>query len=317
MPLDPQAQALIDAAARQPPTESLSPDEVRAGLRERARLTGGEPQTVADVRDQDVPGPDGPIPIRVYVPRTTTSPPLPALVYFHGGGWVAGDLETHDVLCRALANGGDCTVIAVHYRRAPEHTFPAAIDDAAAATRWVVAHAAELGVDPERVAVGGDSAGGNLAAAVCLILRDAGGPRLVHQLLIYPVTDYNFGTQSYRDNADGYRLTRAAMQYYWRHYLRQESDAEDPRASPLRAADLRNLPPAYVVTAEYDPLRDEGHAYAEHLRAAGVPVVYRDEPGLIHGFFTMAGALDAGRRATADAAAALRQAFSTSPVTAS
>jgi acetyl esterase len=180
-----------------------------------------------------------------------------------------------------------------------------------AVTRWVLDHAAELGIDPQRVAVGGDSAGGNLAAAVCLVLRNS-RPRLVHQLLIYPVTDYNFETQSYIDNADGYRLTRAAMQYYWRHYLSDAAHANDERASPLRAADLSGLPPALVITAEYDPLRDEGRAYADRLRAAGTPVVLRDYPGMIHGFLTQAGALDAGRRAVAEAAAALRAAFSTS-----
>jgi len=315
MPLDPQAQALIAAAAGLPPTETLSPDELRAGLHERARLTSGEPQPVAQVADASLPGPAGPIPVRVYVPAGTL--PLPGLVYFHGGGWVAGDLETHDVLCRALANGAGCTVVAVHYRRAPEAKFPAAIDDAVAATRWVAEHASELGIDPQRLAVGGDSAGGNLAAAVCLVLRDSGGPRLVHQLLIYPVTDCTFETPSYRDKADGYRLTRAAMQFYWNHYLRDPSDADDPRASPLRAADVSNLPSAYVITAEYDPLRDEGRAYAERLRATGVPVVHHDEPGMIHGYLGSAGALDAGRRATTEAAAALRAAFSRTPAPAS
>jgi acetyl esterase len=315
MPLDPQAQALIEAAAGLPATETLSPDEVRATLRERARLTAGEPQPVASIRDAETPGPAGAIPVRIYVPAGQL--PRPGLVFFHGGGWVAGDLDTHDVLCRALANGGGCVVVSVHYRRAPEAKFPAAIDDAVAATRYVAEHAADFGIEPGRLAVGGDSAGGNLAAAVCLVLRDSGGPRLVYQLLIYPVTDYNFETQSYRDNADGYRLTRAAMQYYWNHYLRQPSDADDPRASPLRAADLSNLPPAHVITAEYDPLRDEGRAYAERLRAAGVPVVYRDEPGMIHGYFVLGGVLDAGRRAVADAAAALRDAFSSAPVAAS
>ena len=247
MPVDPQAQALIDAAAGLPPTETLTPEEARAGHRERARLRGGDPQTVAQVRDAAVPGPAGDIPVRVYIPSGQL--PMPALVYFHGGGWVTGDLDTHDVLCRALANGAGCVVVAVHYRLAPEEKFPAAIEDAAAATRWVAEHAAEIGIDPNRIAVGGDSAGGNLAAAVALVLRHEGGPPLVYQLLIYPVIDHRFDTPSYVENAEGYMLTRASMQYYWRHYLRDQSDAEDHRASPIRASSLADLPPALVVTA--------------------------------------------------------------------
>ncbi|MBV9545892.1 MAG: alpha/beta hydrolase [Chloroflexi bacterium] len=315
MPLDPQAQALIDAAVGLPATETLTPEEARAGHRERAKLTSGVPQDVAQVRDARIAGPAGEIPIRIYVPEG--SAPFPCLVFFHGGGWVTGDLDTHDVLTRALANGAGAVVVAVDYRLAPEHKFPAAIDDAVAATRWVADQATELGIDPSRIAVGGDSAGGNLAAAAALALRHEGGPQLVYQLLIYPVIDYNFDTPSYLENAEGYRLTRAGMQYYWAHYLSEAAHADDHRASPLRAETHTELPPALVITAEYDPLRDEGRAYADRLRDAGVPVIYREYPGMIHGFVTQAGVLDAGRRALDEINENLREAFAASAVAAS
>ncbi len=307
MPLDPQAQALIDSLAGTKPVEEMTVQEMRDGMVERARLTGGEPQPVEQVLSSEVPGPAGPIPVRIYVPEGPA--PKPGLVYFHGGGWARGNLDTHDILCRALANGGGCVVVSVDYRMAPEHTFPAAIEDSLAATRWVAEHAEQIGIDPTRLAVGGDSAGGNLAAAVALVLRDEGGPALVHQLLIYPVTDYNLDTRSYLDNAEGYNLTREAMRFYWRLYLRDESDAGDQRASPLRARHFANLPAAHVITAEFDPLRDEGRAYAERLRAGGTPTIYRDYAGMIHGFVTSAGVIDQGKQAIQDATAALREAF--------
>ncbi len=304
MPLDPQAAALIASVAGGTPVEEMSIDEGRAMLEQRARLTAGVPEEVAEVRDALA----GAIPVRVY--RSEVGRTLPALVYFHGGGWVRGSLNTHDVLCRALANGGACAVVSVDYRMAPEHTFPTAIDDAFAATRWVFANARELDVDAERIAVGGDSAGGNLAAAVALLARENGGPSLVHQLLIYPVTDYNLNTSSYLANATGFMLTREAMRFYWKLYLRSDADGDDPRASPLRAPALNGLPPALVITAEFDPLLDEGRAYADRLRAAGVPVTYSEYAGMIHGFVTSAGVLDQGKAAVAEAGAALRAAFS-------
>jgi acetyl esterase len=307
MPLDPQAQALIASLAGTKPVEEMTVQEMRDGMVERARLTGGEPQPVDQVLSSEVPGPAGSIPVRIYAPEGPA--PKPGLVYFHGGGWARGNLDTHDILCRALANGGGCVVVSVDYRMAPEHTFPAAIDDSVAATRWVAEHATRIGVDPTRLAVGGDSAGGNLAAAVALVLRDESGPALVHQLLIYPVTDYNLDTRSYLDNAEGYNLTREAMRFYWRLYLRDDSDADDPRASPLRARHFANLPAAFVITAEYDPLRDEGRAYADRLREGGTPVVHRDYAGMIHGFVTSAGVIDQGKQAIQDATAALREAF--------
>ncbi|TME90958.1 MAG: alpha/beta hydrolase [Chloroflexi bacterium] len=308
MPLDPQAQALIASVAGGKPVEQMTPQEMRDALEERVRLTGGAPEPVDQVVPGVVPGPAGPIVVRIYTPKGGQAA-LPGLVYLHGGGWARGSLQTHDIVCRSLANGAGCVVVSVDYRMAPEHRFPAAFEDSLAATRWVAEHAAELGIDPRRLAVGGDSAGGNLAAAVALAARDAGGPSLVHQLLIYPVTDYNFDTRSYADNAEGYMLTRAAMQHYWRLYLRDGSDGADFRASPLRARDFGNLPPALVITAEFDPLRDEGRAYADRLREAGTPVLYREYPGMVHGFVTSAGVLDAGKQAVREAAAALKDAF--------
>jgi len=308
MPLDPQAQALIASVAGGKPVEQMTPQEMRDALEERVRLTGGAPEPVDQVVPGVVPGPAGPIVVRIYTPKGGQAA-LPGLVYLHGGGWARGSLQTHDIVCRSLANGAGCVVVSVDYRMAPEHRFPAAFEDSLAATRWVAEHAAELGIDPRRLAVGGDSAGGNLAAAVALAARDAGGPSLVHQLLIYPVTDYNFDTRSYADNAEGYMLTRAAMQHYWRLYLRDGSDGADFRASPLRARDFGNLPPALVITAEFDPLRDEGRAYADRLREAGTAVLYREYPGMVHGFVTSAGVLDAGKQAVREAAAALKDAF--------
>jgi acetyl esterase len=309
MPLDPQTRALLELGAALPTVESLTPAEARAGMEQRARLTAGPPQAVAEVRELRVPGPASEIPVRVYVPSSVTAGAAPALIFFHGGGWVAGSFETHDVPCRALANGGGCIVLAVEYRCAPEHKFPAAIDDAEAVTRWVIAHATDLGVDLDHIAVGGDSAGGNLAAVVALALRD----QLAFQLLIYPVTDHNLDTDSYRRNGEGYRLTRAAMRYYWDHYLGAAADGDDVRASPLRARDLSNAPPALVVTAEFDPLLDEGRAYADRLRDAGVQVEYREYAGLVHGFIAQGGVVDRARDAVDELATALGRALSAVP----
>jgi acetyl esterase len=304
MPLDPQTEALIASAAGGKPVEQMTVQEMRDALEQRVAVTGGQPEPVAQVINTDVPGPGGAIAVRIYVPDSAESP-KPALVYFHGGGWVRGSLETHDILCRSLANGGGCVVVSVDYRMAPEHLFPAAVEDCEAATRWVLENATQLGVDPKRVAVGGDSAGGNLAAVVSLALRAA----LVRQVLLYPVTDRNFDTQSYIDNADGYMLTREAMRYYWRTYQPDESLGDDPRASPLRAHYLAGVPAALVITAEYDPLRDEGRAYAERLKAAGVATVHSEYAGTVHGFITSAGVLDIGKQAVLEVSAALREAF--------
>ena len=316
MPLDPQARAFLDqmqeAGIR--PAHELGVAAAREASIARRALVGGEAPPVARVEDRVIAGPAGELPLRVYTPYVShNSPLLPVLVYFHGGGWVRGNLDTHDNLCRALAGAGECLVVSVDYRMAPEHTYPAAVDDCYAATMWVAAHAEELGGDADRLAVGGDSAGGNLAAAVTLMARDRspGGAKIVHQVLIYPVTDYAFDTPSYRDNADGYMLTRADMQWYWQLYLGEGNElrAHEPYASPLRASDLTGLPPAHVITAEYDPLRDEGDAYARRLREVGVPVKSTCYPGMIHGFVDMAMVIDQGKRAVDDIGRELRVAF--------
>jgi acetyl esterase len=311
MPLNAEAQALLGQmeSSGVPPLHTMSVEQARQ-LIVQLLVPPGEREPVARVEDRQIPGPAGPIPLRVYTPRGAG--PFPALVYFHGGGWVIGNLETHDATCRALANESGAVVVSVDYRLAPEHRFRAGVDDSDAATRWVADHAAEIGVDPGRIAVGGDSAGGNLAAVIALLARDRGGPPLRFQLLVYPVTDHRFDTPSYRENGDGYFLTKDAMVWFWNHYLAREADGLDPMASPLRAADFRGLPPALVITAEYDPLRDEGEAYAERLRKGGVPVTLTRYDGTIHGFFTMGFALSDGKRGIEEAAAALRAALATS-----
>jgi acetyl esterase len=310
MPLDPQAKAFLDqlAAAGAPPLNALPVAESRQAL--RTLFSTSAPEPVHKVEDRQVPGPAGRIPVRIYTPQGTG--PLPVLVYFHGGGWVLGDLETHDGTCRTLANAAGCLVIAVDYRLAPEHKFPAAPEDCYAVTKWVVLNAASFGWDPTKIAVGGDSAGGNLTAAVALMAADRGAPTLVYQLLIYPVTNYTLDTPSYRENADGYLLTRDAMQWFWGHYLANESDGQNAYASPLRARDCRRVPPALVITAEFDPLRDEGEAYAARLREAGVPVEVKRYNGMIHGFFSLGHVMEQGKKAVADAAAGLRAAFAKS-----
>src|SRR5215468_7299404 len=308
MPLDAQAQAFLEqlAATGAPPLHELSVAEARQVM---VALFGtqGDPEPVGAVAERTIPGAGGEMPARIYMPYGTG--PFPVLVYFHGGGWVIGDLEAYDATCRALTNAAGCLVVAMEYRLAPEHKFPAAPEDCYAATCWVAANAAAIGGDPRRIAVGGDSAGGNLAAVVAQRARDRGGPTLVYQLLVYPVTNYGYDTTSYRENADGYLLTRDAMVWFWNHYLRSATDGDNPLASPLRANDLRGLPPAMVLTAEFDPLRDEGEAYAMRLQEAGVPVTLKRYAGAIHGFFSLGAVLDQGKQAMADAAAALRTIF--------
>ncbi len=311
MTLDPQAEAYLaqQAAAGAPPVSAMSLEAGRQALRARQEAGGGTLPEIGHAEDRVLPGAGGAIPVRLYTPRGARER-RPALVYFHGGGWVRGDLETHDRVCRFLAAGAECLVVSVDYRRAPEARFPAAVEDAFAATRWVAEHASEIGADPGRLAVGGDSAGGNLAAVVALLARDAGGPALQFQLLVYPVTDSSLETASYEENASGYGLTRADMAWYWKQYLPDGAAGKDVRASPLRAQNLRGLPPALVITAEYDPLRDEGEAYGRRLRDAGVRVTVTRYPGMVHGFFGLPGVYDQGKRAIDEATAALRAAFS-------
>lgn len=304
MPLDPQARAMLDqlAALGLPPMHTLTPEAAR--VMSAARRSLAQPEEVAHVTDREVPGPHGPIPIRVYTPQGTG--PLPVVVYFHGGGWVIGSIEGHDATCRALANRSGCLVVSVEYRLAPEHVYPAAADDAYAASVWVDEHAAELGGDPSRLAVAGDSAGGNLAAVVAIMARDQGGPKIDYQVLVYPVTDFDLDTPSYAENADGYLLTRDAMLWFWELYVPDAARRHEHTASPLRAADLAGLPPALVITAEFDPLRDEGEAYAQRLSDAGVPVQATRYGGMIHGFFGMSGVLDRADDALREAGLALR-----------
>ena len=310
--LDPQAKLVCDliVASGRPPIETLSPAEARQAYLNARALLQPDPEPVAEVVNLQAEGPAGPIPLRLYRGNgADKSKPRPALIYFHGGGWVIGDLETHDQVCRALANAIPAIVISVDYRLAPEHKFPAAAEDAVAATRWIAANAGRLGIDASRIAVGGDSAGGNLAAMVSIDARDRAGPRLAMQLLIYPSTDMRMSWPSLERHAQQLPLTRAAMQWFVNHYLRGPEDRNDWRASPLTAVSLARLPPALVITAGFDPLCDEGQAYAEALRKAGVAVTHKQFDGQIHGFVTMGKIIADAGRAIATSAAALKQAF--------
>jgi acetyl esterase len=307
MPVDPQIQALLDMGAGVPATNTLSVPDARAQYEGRVRLMA-PPAEVAAVTERSVDGPGGPLRLRIYHPQGQG--PFPLLAFFHGSGFVLCSLDTHDGMCRNLCAGAGCAVVSVDYRLAPEHKFPAGLDDCVFATHWIAQHADELDGDVCRLALCGDSAGGNIAAAAALRLRDEGGPKLVGQLLIYPVTDYHTpGTPSYRDNAEGYGLTRDTMEWFWDHYLHDPSEAADPHASPLRAKDLGRLPPALVVTAEYDPLRDEGEYYADKLRSAGTPATTSRWDGMNHGFFFWVGRVDKAGEAMAESCAWLQRIF--------
>jgi acetyl esterase len=306
--LRPEIRALLDrqAASGRPPLHRQSVTQARAFHTEDAAPLNGEPVPVAAVADRAVPGPGGDLPVRVYTPEG--EPPFPIVVFFHGGGWVVGTLDTYDPLCRALAAAVPAVVVSVDYRLAPEHRWPAAVEDAYAATLWASRHAAELGGAQHRLAVAGDSAGGNLAAVVALGARDRGGPAIAFQLLVYPALDAAGDTGSWREYADGFYLTAAGMRWYWDHYL-GGADGAAPDASPLRAAFLGGLPPALVVTADHDVLRDEGEAYAARLREAGVAADVRRVEGVVHGFFRWRAVTGAADAALQDAAAALRSAL--------
>jgi acetyl esterase len=308
MPLDPQAQAVLDMmdVAGLPPYQEGTVEEARA--RYNASQLVGEPEPVAKIEDRHIPGPQGPLRIRIYTPQGVG--PFPVLVYFHGGGWVLGNIEGSDVLCRALTNAANCIVVSVDYHLAPEYKFPVPAEDCYAATQWVASNTAAFNGDETRIAVGGDSAGGNLAAAVSQMARDRGGPNLVYQVLIYPITDYMPDTPSYRENGEGYYLTRSEMAWFWNHYLGNEAEGKNPYASPLQAKDLNGLPPAMVITTEYDPLRDEGEMYAARLKEAGIPTTLIRYPGQIHGFVRMRSAIDQSKKALDDIARQLRLAFS-------
>ena len=310
--LDPQAKAVIDLVIKsgRPPYHTLSPKDARQMFRDTRPASTPPAPEIGAVKDLTVEGGAGPIPARLYRPQgVPASTAVPALIFFHGGGWVIGDLETHDVFCRQLTAGAGITVVNVDYRLAPEHKFPAAIDDAWAATRWIAAHATELGIDASRLAVGGDSAGGNLAAVVALLARDAGAPPIAFQVLIYPVCDVSAESPSYTDFADGFMLTRDSMRWFIAHYLDSKRDAGDWRISPLRAPSLAGVAPALVVTAGFDPLRDEGDAYARKLRDAGVRVDNLCYGGMIHGFAPMGRLIESGNRAVTHIATTLREAL--------
>ncbi len=298
MPLEPATRAIVDqmAASGAVDFSELTPDAFRRLFRASlgALDSAGSGDPAEDVEDRSIPGPAGPVPVRVY--RPAGAGPAPLVTYFHGGGWVIGDIDTHDGSCRILSRRTGAVVVSVDYRLAPEHRFPAALDDCAAATAWVAAHGGELGGDPDRLGVAGDSAGGNLAAGVTLRARHRGGPAICAQALVYPAVDFTTVRPSSVTNGEGYLLTAAAISWFAAQYL-GDHDRADPEASPL-LADLTGLPPAVVATAEFDPLRDEGHAYAEALGDAGVPVRLLEFPGLVHGFMGLGALSPASARAT-------------------
>jgi acetyl esterase len=289
--LDPDAAAVFKAfqEAGRPPYETLTPKEAREFYLAGRPVTNPEPPELKSVEPLSIPAPYGSIPARVYTPKTLrlAAGLAPCLVFFHGGGWVIGDLDSHDVVCRKLADEGQLIVISVDYRLAPEHKFPAAVDDAIAATKWIAENARGLGIDAERLTVGGDSAGGNLAAVVAIAARDGNGPAISGQVLIYPAIDFAMTHPSHSEPETSILLTHSVIKWFRDHYLTGTADVHDWRASPARAKTLIGLPPAYVLTAGADPLRDEGDEYALRLKEAGVAVTSRHFPGQFHGFFTM------------------------------
>jgi acetyl esterase len=308
--LDPDAAAVFKAfqEAGRPPYETVSPVEARELYLKGRSVTNPEPPELESVKPLAIPSPAGSIPARIYTPTKSRKAGglAPALVFFHGGGWVIGDLDSHDVVCRKLADEGELIVISVDYRLAPEHKFPAAVEDAIAATQWIADHASELGVDAARLMVGGDSAGGNLAAVVAISARDGHGPAIAGQVLIYPATDFAMTHASHREPETSILLTHSVIKWFRDHYLTGAADVHDWRASPARATALVGLPPAYVLTAGADPLRDEGCEYAGRLKQAGVAVTYRHFPGQFHGFFTMGKLLQQANVAAAEIGAWLK-----------
>ena len=324
MALHPQLVALLERAAKSPlpPYYEVPAAVARRLYRDTRGALTPDPPAVESVQLLLAPGPtgsagpSGPVPVRAYRPKGAGKDEiLPALIYFHGGGWVIGDLDTHDVVCRTLANGARCAVFSVEYRKAPESPFPAAVDDCFAALSFVFTNLNPLKINSKQIAVGGDSAGGNLAAVMTLMARDAGGPAfsspISFQLLIYPGTDQQMGHPSIDSNGEGYLLTKKSMLYFRGYYLPKKEDWLDWRASPLLAKSLARLPPAFVMTAGFDPLRDEGRAYSEKLNKDGVPTEYREYSDMVHGFITMGRVLDTANSALADCAQALKKAWGT------
>jgi acetyl esterase len=309
MPLDPDMKALLDqmAAAKLQSFHQMTPQAAREQMARRTAAADVEP--VARVEDRVIPGPNGDIPVRIYTPNG--SGPFGAFVYFHGGGWVVGNIQMTDQPCRMITNASGCVTISVDYRLAPEYKFPAGPEDCYAVTKWVAENATTIGCDPTRIAVGGTSAGATLATATALMARDRGGPKIAFQLLVYPATQRELDTQSHKQFAtDGYYiLSRADMEWFWGHYLASDADAANPYACPARAKTLAGLPPALVITAEFDPLRDEGEAYAARLGEEGIATILLRYDGVTHGFFGMPAFIEKSRRAIAEASAALRSAI--------
>ena len=308
--LDPDAAAVFKAfqEAGRPPYETLTPAEARAFYLQGRVVTNPEPPELKSAKPLAIPSPAGAIPARIYTPtKLRQSGGLaPCLVFFHGGGWVIGDLDSHDVVCRKLAHEGELIVISVDYRLAPEHKFPAAVDDAIVATKWIADNARQLGIGAGRLMVGGDSAGGNLAAVVALAARDGNGPEIAGQVLIYPATDFSMKHPSHSEPETSILLTHTVIKWFRDHYLNGLADGQDWRASPALAKTLAGLPPAYVLTAGADPLRDEGDEYAARLKDAGVSVTYKNFPGQFHGFFTMGKLLRQANVAASEIAAWLK-----------
>jgi len=309
-PLDPQVAAVLAKIrlAGNPEYWQMSPAQAREWHNRKAGILDIPPEPVHAVEDRIVRAIEADVPVRIYSPRASQSP-LPVLVWLHGGGHVVGSLQSYDALCRKLALSADCIVVSVDYRLAPEHKFPAGVVDSFAALKWAARHAAEIGGDATRIAIGGDSAGGNLAAVGAILARDAGDPALVFQLLVYPRTARDEDSPSHHALGEGYMLTRKVILWFHDHYRASDSDRHDFRYAPLIATDLSRLPPALVIVGEYDPLRDDGIAYAARLRDAGNEVELADYAGMVHPFFSMGGAIDAGRRAMVQATNALRRAF--------
>ncbi|MGG0720335.1 alpha/beta hydrolase [Robertmurraya massiliosenegalensis] len=307
MPLDPVAKYMLEQvqAMNAPRVYELTPEQARQSGDMSA--LAGEPEEVGKVEDKLIPGPAGDIPVRIYTPEGQGL--FPALIYYHGGGWTIGNLDSVDVPCRLITNRAECVVISVDYRLAPEHKFPAPLEDAYATAKWTAEHGESISVDPTRIAVGGDSAGGNLAAAVTLMAKEKGGPTLSFQLLVYPNTNYAFDTATHLEFGEGYLLTNKELEWFWNHYLRNEDDGKNPYTSPLLAEDLSGLPPALVITAEYDQLREEGEAYGNRLKEAGVPVEIIRYDGMLHGFFWMPKIYKQGLEAIEQSSRALKEAF--------
>ncbi|MGH8218530.1 MAG: alpha/beta hydrolase [Steroidobacteraceae bacterium] len=308
MPLDRHVKRILDMLAAGAPSEPAPPDvlQLRQDMERLARAVDARDIPIGAVENRCLPGPAGALPFRLYVPAGIANPHSPALIFFHGGAGVSGSLDTHDGMCRILANSSACRIFSIDYRLAPEYPFPAAVEDSYVALRWIVNHAAELNLDPARIGVGGDSHGGTLAAVVCQRARDSAGARISFQLLICPVLDLAGTSPSREQFATGYFLDARLLTWASEVYCPSRTDLVDERVSPLRASDLAGLPPAYVHTAEFDPMRDEGRAYADALECAGVRVSYTCHPGMIHHFYAMCGAIPSARRALEEAGAALR-----------